>query len=331
MGASVSELRFDGWIPFRAYWQGSEPGLEWCYLGANRFSHPFFETTLHLEVQKPFNALFRFRTPVAMLREWHAASPGLRPAGFIFHLSRCGSTLITRLLGSLPENLVLSEPGVLDAMIRAHERAPGASAEERVAWLQWLVSALGQKRTGEERRLFIKFEPRNTLDFPLIRLAFPYVPWVFVYRDPVEVMTSNLRKPSALVTRGMAGAGFLGLDAAAIAAMDNEEYVARVLAAVAEAGARHAAGAQGLLLHYPQLPEAVWGILQRHFGLSFTAEEVEQLQQAAVFNAKRPEERFVSDSLLKQQEATARIRALADQWVKPHYARLEELRRAQSE
>lgn len=326
----MNGLRFDGWVPCRLYWQAGEPGVEWCYLGSHRFCDPFFETTMHFEVQTPFNSLFRFRTPIAALADWRAFSPGLPPAGFIFHLSRCGSTLITNLLGSLPQNLVLSEPGLLDRMIRSHVRAPWASVEQRVAWLQWLVSALGQPRTGAERRLFIKFDPRSIVDFPLIRLAFPDVPWVFVYRDPVEVMVSNIRGASPLVNRGVLGLDFLMLDTAEIAVMDDDEYAARVLAIVAEAGARHAAANHGMLITYPQLPHAVWGSLQRHFGISLTAEEREQLKQAAMFNAKRPRERFVSDIESKQTEATGRVRALADQWLMPHYARLEELRRAQS-
>ena len=93
--------------------------MEWCYLGSNGLRDPFFDYTMGIEVQTPFNTLFRFRTPVEALAEWRTVSPGVAPAGFIFHLSRCGSTLITQMLASLPENVVLSKPGVVDAMIRA--------------------------------------------------------------------------------------------------------------------------------------------------------------------------------------------------------------------
>jgi hypothetical protein len=326
----MSALRFDGWVPCRLYWQAGEPGVEWCYLGSRPLRDPFFDTTMQLEALTPFNSLFRFRTPMAALAEWHAASPGLSPSGFIFHLSRCGSTLITQMLGSLPRNLILSEPGVLEATIRAGVHAPWASVEQQVAWIQWLVSALAQKRRGEERRLFIKFDPSSTVDFALIRLAFPDVPWVFVYRDPVEVIVSNLRRPSALVTRGMSDISFPGLEIAEIATMEDDEYAARVLGAIAEAGAHHAEAAGGMLIHYPQLPEAVWGGLRQHFGLEFTAEEIEEMKRASAFNAKQPGQPFRSDVDSKQLEADRRVRALADRWLRPHYARLEELRRMQS-
>ena len=55
----------------------------------------------------------------------------------------------------LPENVVVSEAGPIDAVARAHMRAPAASLEQRIAWLQWMVSALGQRRGGSEQRFFI--------------------------------------------------------------------------------------------------------------------------------------------------------------------------------
>jgi hypothetical protein len=325
----MSGLRFDGWVPFRMYWQGGEPGVEWFYMGAKRFSEPFFEATAHFEVQTPFNSLFRFRTPLGALGEWQSVSPGLRPAGFVFHLSRCGSTLITQMLAGLPQSVVLSEAGVLDRMLRSHEHAPEASIAQRVEWLQWLVSALGQRRTGLERRLFIKFDPRNIVDLPLLRLAFPDVPWIFVYRNPVEVMVSNLRAASPLVTRGILGPDFLNFDISLVAGMEDDEYAARVLGVIAETAARHAAGAQGKLIEYRQLPDIVWGDLGRHFGLDFTPEDVERLKQVATLDAKHPKRRFESDTEAKKREAGERMRSLAEQWIEPPYAKLEEIRRQQ--
>jgi hypothetical protein len=195
-------------------------------------------------------------------------------------------------------------------------------------WLQWLVSALGQPRTGLEQRLFLKLDPRNIIDFPLLRLAFPDVPWIFVYRDPVEVMVSNLRSPSLLVTRGILGQDFLNFDGSLVAGMDDAEYAARILGIVAETAARHAVTAGGKLIEYKQLPDIVWGDLRRHFGTELSPEEVDQLKQVAAFDAKKPAQRFASDTEAKNREATGHIRRLAAQWIAPHYARLEEIRRA---
>jgi hypothetical protein len=317
---------FEGWVPFRLYWEGQEPGVEWCYLGTKAFTDPFFETTAQVAVQTPFNSLFRFRTPMADLREWSGTSPGLPPTGFIFHLSRCGSTLIAQLLASLPENIVLSEPGLLAAMLRSHMRAVDSSEEQRVLWLQWLVSALGQRRTGVERQFFIKFDPANILELPLLRLAFPDVPWIFVYRDPVEVLVSHLRSPSPLTTRGMLGPDCLAFDPGQVLAMEDDEYAARALGIVAEAAVRLASAGRAMLVNYSQLPDLVWTGLPEHFGMTFTPEHVKRFREIAAFHAKHPRDRFLGDTEEKQREASASARELASRWIAPHYFTLEKLR-----
>jgi len=188
------------------------------------------------------------------------------------------------------------------------------------------VSALGQPRTGEEQHLFIKFDPVCIMDFPLLHRVFPDVPWIFVYRDPVEVMVSHLRAPAPLMTRGMLGLDCLALDPAEVALMDDEEYAARVLGILTGAAVQHARGGGGLLVHYSQLPELVWGGLQEHFGIAFGTGEIERLQQAAAFDAKQPQQRFSSDTEAKNKEATERVRQVASRWVMPHYLALEALR-----
>ena len=47
--------------------------------------------------------------------------PALEPSGFVFHLSRCGSTLIANSLQTAPKALVLSEPEIVAEVLA---RAP---------------------------------------------------------------------------------------------------------------------------------------------------------------------------------------------------------------
>ncbi len=108
-----------GWVPIQLHRAGAEAFIDWCWLGADRFTDPFFENTIDLAQSKPFNRLFTHRTPIAELGEWYEESPGLMPSGFIFHMSRCGSTLVSQMLAALPENLVISEAAPLDRLARA--------------------------------------------------------------------------------------------------------------------------------------------------------------------------------------------------------------------
>jgi len=321
----MSALLLEGWVPMRVYWQGAEPLVEWCYLGAGRFTDAFFDTTIQQALETPFNTLFRHQTSMDALAEWHARSPGLKPTGFIFHMSRCGSTLVSQLLASLPTSLVLSEAGPIDALIRSHLRAPDVPAAQRIDWLRWAVSALGQRRTGAEQHYFIKLDGRSTAHLPFVRQAFPEVPWIFLYRDPVEVMVSNLRGPSAATIPGVVGLELMGLPLSQVAAMSMEEYAARVLGVLCESAARSLPDTLGKPIHYRQLPDAVWEALPAHLGYQLTAADVARMKDIARLNVKDPQQPFTSDSESKHREASAQVRELAELWIGPHYRRLEAL------
>jgi hypothetical protein len=318
-----------GWIPFRLYWDAGRPTVDWCYLGTRRFTEPFFEDTLAACLQLPFNLVFRRQTPVEVLAEWQALQPGLAPTGFIFHLSRCGSTLIAQMLAALRRNVVLSEAGPIHGVLRAPLRAPGVAAEQRRAWLRGMVSALGQRRRGDEQHLFIKFDCWSTLDLPLIRQAFPEVPWVFVYRDPVEVLVSHQSKAAAQMVPGLVEpAWLLGMPAAAAAELPREEYVARVLARIGDTACQEYPKGAGLLVNYVELPGAVLTRIADHFGLPLAAEDREKMRHAARFDAKNPHFEFKEDCEEKHRAATELVRQMAHTWVGPVYERLEAARQS---
>ena len=317
----MSDLPLAGWVPIRIFWPGPEPHVEWCYLGSERFTEPFFDFTIHRALEKPFNRLFRHQTTMATLAEWRRQSPGLEPSGFIFHVSRCGSTVVSGLLATMEGNVVVSEAGPLDALARAYQRAPESSLEQQIAWLQGMVSALGQARGGAENRYFIKFDALTTLQFELVQQAFPEVPWVFVYRDPVEVLVAMMEMP-----RIIPGMGPNLLPVPDVSGITIEEYSARVLGRLCDTVIEHFPGSRGMLVNYRQLPDFVWSELPSHFGLELPAGAVERMRETGALNIKDRSRRFESDSERRRAEASEEIRSLAAQWVQPQYEKLERLR-----
>ena len=312
----MSGPRFDGWIPIRVYWRAGEPIVEWCYLGDAPLADPFLLDTVQKALATPFGSLFRRHSRMADLQRWREISPGVQPSGFIFHSSRCGSTLITQMLAQSPRNLVVSEPEPVSAIAFSH-----ATEEQRVEWLRNAISALAQPRGGQ-KHLFVKLEPRDVFMLPLFRKAFPEVPWLFLYREPIEVLVSNLERPAAYLTRGIPSAAGVDLTAA----REPDEFVAATLGAVLEHATAAFPHPRGMLANYRDLPEALWESIARHFGVRFNAEETATFREAAQFDAKRPGQRFTPDSARKAKGTSPRARALAERWMEPHFARLEALR-----
>jgi hypothetical protein len=236
-------------------------------------------------MRHPFNLAFSRRTRFAALEALHAEAPGLRPAGLIFHMSRCGSTLIAQMLAQLSATIVLSEPQPLDALIRLRRR--GVDDATLAGWLRGMAGALAQPRNGEQR-LFFKFHAWHVLELPLIRRAFPGVPWIFVFREPRAVLRSHERMPGPEVTAGMIDFPGAGVAADTFDPEPPAEYAARVLAAFCEAAlAQHASGPCAFVA-YDDLPEAFFSELLPFFGVAATSEECERMRAASRRDSKAP-------------------------------------------
>lgn len=314
------------WTPIRLYCQGNAPRVDWCDMGGWRFTDPFFDQTVERRLQHPFPLLFRPQTPVEVLAELAELNPGLRPKGFIFHVSRCGSTVISRMLAAPPQNIVVSEAGAIDSVLRARSGKKRITDEECIAWLRSMVSALGQRRHTEEQNFFIKFDGWQTIMLPLIRQAFPDVPCVFVYRDPVEVIVSHQRRAAHWMFQGNLDSEITGQETSAVLRMPKEEYFARMLGRICQAALENLQTESLLLVNHKQLPAAVTSSLLKFFGVSYEQAEIERMMLTAQFHAKEPSMNYFDDSEEKRVEASNVARQAAQEWVGKFYEELESKR-----
>ncbi|CAM9958835.1 unnamed protein product, partial [Ectocarpus sp. 8 AP-2014] len=115
----------------------------------------------------------------------------LPPKGFIYHETRCGSTLVANMLATLAPSRVFSESKPPTQTIRECLTA-GCDRHLLVKMFRNTMALMGRRRNGEQHEhLYFKFQ--NSKFVSQISEAYPEVPWVFVFRDPVEVMVSNLK------------------------------------------------------------------------------------------------------------------------------------------
>jgi hypothetical protein len=319
------------WVPCRGYWRGSEAWIDWCYLGEERFNDPFFEETLARCLREPFRMLFRHQTPIEVLSELAVIQPGLPPAGFIFHLSRCGSTLISQLLAASDRRLVISEAGPLDFVVRATRADGSPLGQERLDWVRGMMSALGRARHPGQAQFFVKLDSWHTLLLPLILGAFPEVPWIFLYRDPVEVMVSHRRRRGIQMVPGGIDPEFVGIDPAALPTVSLDGYMERVLEGICAAALLHRARGRGLLINYSQLPEAFTTLIASQFNVAFHGDEMGRLAEVWSRDAKAPLFQFRRDTDDKQNEAPADLRTLAAERLVPLYQQLEAARASQTD
>jgi hypothetical protein len=252
---------------------------------------------------------------------------GCAPAGIVFHVARCGSTLVSQVLKQHGGVVVYAEPlPVNEILLPPHKWVHG----ELVASLRSLGAAFAR----HARRPYVwKLTSWNTLFCDVVAEAFPDTPWLLVLRDPVEVAVSLLRQPAGWIwDSGAPVPHFAKVVDPEGVAQSREEYVARIYGAFCRAAARLDAR-RGRLATYATLPAAIWDVVAPHFKLSLDRETRERMARAAARNAKAPsgtDAPFTSDAAVKQAAATPALRDAVQQFARPPLEELEGLHSARA-
>lgn len=313
------------WLPYNIRYDETQLVVDWCNIAEDRLKDPFFDQTIHRLLR--FTSDRSRSTLFETLANINSKKIARRPTGFIFHISRCGSTLIAQMLASLRQVVVFSEPAILETLLRNAYSSVSTSNEQK----QWLFENIIQAFLGYKadwQDAFIKFSARAILDYPLITQAYPSLPCIFVYREPVEVLVSLIGTQADQLPPGLDKASLLNDDSQTISRMRPAEFWARVLANQCAAALEMCGGSQSLLVNYSQLPEIVWTDIVNFFGIVLSVEDVEHMREKLTRSAKAPRKLFSDDRANKHDAATREIHEFVDRFVQPYYHRLETIRMA---
>jgi hypothetical protein len=218
------------WIPYRLSYSNNEWAVKWLDLGKERMIHPFFDETIQV-------CRCRQKERSRMESESHAdflaaACEGLlalAPSAFIFHVSRCGSTLLSQAFSAPEENIVIAEAPLLDEILRAREKDPQLSMATREHWFRSAIQLMGQQRNFRETNYIIKLDSWHIHFYELLREWFPQTPFFFLYRRPDEVIASHEKKRGIHTVPGMVSAELLKTADPATYQGDFNRYTAQVL------------------------------------------------------------------------------------------------------
>jgi hypothetical protein len=241
------------------------------------------------------NQLIQPRTPLAPWLSSSEDADAAPPAGFIFHLSRCGSTLLSGCLAELDDTSVLSEPPLLTALLLDATLAE----DQKHAALRRLVRAQGAPHAGR-RRIVVKWNAWDLFHGPLIDAAFPGVPQVLLFRDPEEILASHARSAG----RHMAGDPSLEPLHPAFAHRSADGLLGwriKVLDALSRTMLDRAGQPGAMPLDYAKLDAAAIDAACRHFGLEPSADARARIAQRQRFHSKAPDQRFEADGAQKRQ------------------------------
>lgn len=296
-----------GWYPVVA----RNDQLWWRFVGERRFTEPFFYDSItgidHAQkrcLHTSFQALDEFEDTLA-------------PTAFIFHTSRCGSTLLSQLLTFLSSCVVMSEPTIIDSYLSLYHAQPEQSGAEKA--LRQLIGALGQRRFTEERHFFIKLDSWHIKSLPLFRKAFPDTPFIFMYRKPEEVLASHQRQRGPQMVPGLVDSAMMELDSEPLEPGELDKYSVKVLGHFFKAACDQAE--ELILLNYNQLPQIIWTDLLDLFSIALSPAELEAMKNRSGLHSKNAV-KFTGDP----EPAVYNVNIELCATVYPYYEKLERLR-----
>ncbi|WP_337846096.1 sulfotransferase [Sphingomonas sp.] len=314
-----------GWLPVRAVPGAAGPAFDWAWFGDRRLSEPLFEDSVIRMASRPLSRILRTRTDLAALIAGAADAQLPAPDGLVFHMSRCGSTLVAQMLAAVPQHIVASEAAPVDAVVQWALTA-GAPTAQQVAALQAIVAAIGRRRAGDATRYFLKLDAWHVLALPLFRAAFPATPWIFLYRDPGEVMVSHMAMPGMHFSAGMAP-GIAPDPGSTPAITSIEDQGAAVLARYLDAATAQAEDPSGMLVNYAELTAAMESRIPAHFGFTPSATERAAMLTATQRYSKAPDQAYADDRARKRAAVTPAIAAAITRHLSAPYDRIEVARR----
>ncbi len=318
---------FAGWLPIHIAPNAGGLEIDWCRFGERRFTEPFFEDSVTLALREPFNQAFRRKTSARELMDWARVSPGIQPTVFIFHASRCGSTLLAQMLAALPRYIVASEPPMLDAVLQLRHTQPEVAEAIRIEWLRALFSALAQPAHGETQ-FAVKLDAWNVLEFEILRRAFPDTPCIYLYRDPAEIGASQLAMRGSYLVPGRLDPPPFGFELQESLAWPPEEYISRALGRMMAAGATACAKHGAIPVHYEELPELASTSLRVLLGVFADGDDIDTMKNAAQRDAKNPQMQFAAGGVRPRRVASLALHEQIERWAAPAYRELEMLRAA---
>ena len=260
--------------------------------------------------------------------------------GVVFHESRCGSTLTANALVALdPEkNRVYSESTPPKQVLKlCEENFSKCSVEGAANVLRDVIYIMGRSNDPNEENLFFKFQSTTTRTMQIFRTAFPTTPWIFLYREPIEVMQSHLGKidnSMANCVRNYKKSFMIKLMAKKLRVklkdLQNEEICAIHLATICGSAVVNLEDANGLgmAMRYHTLMsiDLLDYIFPIHFHLPVDEDGSKRVGEVAKLYSKSKDGEevvFKSDKEKKKNKASMNVKDAAFEFLNPSYNKLE--------
>lgn len=295
-----------GLLPLELHCDARE--ISWFDFGDMHLRETFLEISAEERLSQHADAL-SVVTDLDVLETPDLYDDPLSPSGFIFHVGRCGSTLLAKVLSSLDRHIVIKEAEPVQQLLGVEYEE--VFRDKRALYFQSLINMYGHRRLPVHERFFVKFSSNHVKRLEMIRGLYPGVPWLFLYRNPYEIIPTFLEGPVWFIRNKNTAEGAFDaeLPIEVIERMSDLAFAVQVEYSTLRIAIQNTCD-HCLFVDYTQLkPESLPRIL-RFFGFNVTGEEYDGMVEQFGFYSKSDGESvpFVPDSASKQSKVTDEIR-----------------------
>jgi len=174
---------------------------------------------------------------------------------------------------------------------------------------------------GPDRSVVIKAAASSVWDIRTIRAIWPGVPCIFVIRNPLEVLVSNLSRPPQWLQDFAWSERADGPAPQYVIGGSATERASWGIGRLCECGLEFVGDRCGVVEYEDLTPDLAMGI-SRFFGLSVASDRRRAVEEIFGVDAKDRSRMFRDDTSRKQAIITASMRESADRWISDSYREL---------
>jgi hypothetical protein len=311
-----------GWIPVDI--AGPYLTVRWMQVGCDLLSEPFFGVSV--SSLRASSVPREFETDLTDLARQTRHLAPIAPAGFIFHISRCGSTLVSNALRTAEDVVGLSEAGPIERIMQLAVSLSSYNARLGRASLAPLTSVYAHYLGQPAKKVIIKCCTGRIEALRAIRSVWPNVPCLILIRNPLEVVVSNQKSPPAWLRDFLSLADCpFGPPPHEVLAGGPAELCAWVLGQFCNSALTNM-DSRCRVIDYAELTPVAIRSVGEYFGLKFSSVGERAFREMFGTHAKNRNLPFQSDVDEKRHCACDSDKRSIDRWASLPY---EELRKRQ--
>lgn len=296
---SEEHAAMEGWYPVKILEDEDGLSLQWMRFGDADFSEPFFDESIgraridYEENRRRFRSVTSVEVLKTFRSEWNS-----KIALLIFHVSRCGSTLLAQLFTEVRNTTVLSEVPLLDQLL-----AYGAAGKLQDA--ETLFCSAVRIYGRDKQNIVVKTDSWHLFHFNTYRKYYHEVPAVLLFRNPHDVLLSHKRLPGMQSVIGLLSSWQLN-NSAPDGSVTHSNYfpqlLEKYLSAVREI-CEH--DIRSMCIAYERGAEAMFDKAIEVSMIAIDTEVKEKVRLRSGFHSKLPGVTFVADKFNHTNERDA--------------------------